>query len=71
MRAVPAARALAQRLSIDLTQIRGTGRGQLSVGDDIAERALAGIVRRARQRVRDRSRAAVGERCGNFIVGFQ
>ena len=35
VRAVPAARALAQRLSIDLTQIRGTGRGQLVTIDDV------------------------------------
>jgi len=35
VRAVPAARALAQRLGIDLTQIRGTGRGQLVTVDDV------------------------------------
>jgi 2-oxoisovalerate dehydrogenase E2 component (dihydrolipoyl transacylase) len=35
VRAVPAARALAKRLSIDLTQIRGTGRGQLVTVDDV------------------------------------
>ena len=47
----------------------GTGRGQLRVGDDIAERALAGVVGRARQRFRDRSRRAVGDRRGNLVVG--
>jgi pyruvate dehydrogenase E2 component (dihydrolipoamide acetyltransferase) len=35
VRAVPAARALATRLGIDLTQIRGTGRGQLVTVDDV------------------------------------
>jgi 2-oxoisovalerate dehydrogenase E2 component (dihydrolipoyl transacylase) len=35
VRAVPAARALAQRLGIDLTQIRGTGRGELVTVDDV------------------------------------
>ena len=35
VRAVPAARALAQRLSIDITQIRGTGRGELITVDDV------------------------------------
>jgi 2-oxoisovalerate dehydrogenase E2 component (dihydrolipoyl transacylase) len=35
VRAVPAARALAQRLGIDLTQIPGTGRGQLVTVDDV------------------------------------
>ncbi len=35
VRAVPAARALAQRLGIDLTQVRGTGRGQLVTVDDV------------------------------------
>jgi 2-oxoisovalerate dehydrogenase E2 component (dihydrolipoyl transacylase) len=34
-RAVPAARALAKRLGIDLTQVRGTGRGQLVTVDDV------------------------------------
>src|SRR6202041_4209832 len=47
------------------------GCGDLGVGDDIAERALAGIVGRARQAVRDRPRPAVGDRCGDFIVSFQ
>jgi 2-oxoisovalerate dehydrogenase E2 component (dihydrolipoyl transacylase) len=35
MRAVPAARALAKQLGIDLTQVRGTGRGQLITVDDV------------------------------------
>jgi 2-oxoisovalerate dehydrogenase E2 component (dihydrolipoyl transacylase) len=35
MRAVPAARALAKQLGIDLTQVRGTGRGQLVTVDDV------------------------------------
>ncbi len=47
------------------------GRGQLGVGDDIAERALAGVVGRARQRFRDRSRAAVGDRRGKLVVRFK
>jgi pyruvate dehydrogenase E2 component (dihydrolipoamide acetyltransferase) len=34
-RAVPAARALAERLSIDITRIRGTGRGNLVTVDDV------------------------------------
>ena len=34
-RAVPAARALAKQLGIDLTQVRGTGRGQLVTVDDV------------------------------------
>jgi 2-oxoisovalerate dehydrogenase E2 component (dihydrolipoyl transacylase) len=41
VRAVPAARALAQRLSIDLTQIRGTGRGQLVTIDDVLRASAA------------------------------
>ena len=39
--------------------------------DDIAQRALAGIVGRARQRCRDRPRAAVGDRCGKLVVSLQ
>jgi len=35
VRAVPAARALAKRLGVDLTQIRGTGLGQLVTVDDV------------------------------------
>jgi len=35
VRAIPAARALAQRLSLDITQIQGTGRGQLVTVDDV------------------------------------
>ena len=35
VRAVPAARALAKQLGIDLMQIRGTGRGQLVTVDDV------------------------------------
>ena len=42
VRAVPAARALAQRLSIDITQIRGTGRGELVTVDDVLQMAGAG-----------------------------
>jgi 2-oxoisovalerate dehydrogenase E2 component (dihydrolipoyl transacylase) len=41
VRAVPAARALAQRLGIDLTQIRGTGRGQLVTVDDVLHASSA------------------------------
>jgi 2-oxoisovalerate dehydrogenase E2 component (dihydrolipoyl transacylase) len=40
-RAVPAARALAKRLGIDLTQVRGTGRGQLVTIDDVLRAAPA------------------------------
>lgn len=47
IRAVPAARALAQRMGIDLRQVKGTGRGQLVTVDDVlrissAATALAG-----------------------------
>jgi 2-oxoisovalerate dehydrogenase E2 component (dihydrolipoyl transacylase) len=42
VRAVPAARALAQRLSIDIAQIRGTGRGELVTVDDVLQMAGAG-----------------------------
>jgi 2-oxoisovalerate dehydrogenase E2 component (dihydrolipoyl transacylase) len=35
VRAIPAARALARRLSIDITQVRGTGRGGLVTVDDV------------------------------------
>src|SRR5882757_9154399 len=35
VRAIPAARALAKRLSLDITQIQGTGRGQLVTVDDV------------------------------------
>jgi 2-oxoisovalerate dehydrogenase E2 component (dihydrolipoyl transacylase) len=35
IRAVPAARAVAKRLGIDLTQVRGTGRGGLITIDDV------------------------------------
>jgi len=35
VRAVPAARALATRLGLDLTQIQGTGRGQLITVEDV------------------------------------
>jgi 2-oxoisovalerate dehydrogenase E2 component (dihydrolipoyl transacylase) len=35
VRAVPAARALAARLGVDLTQVGGTGRGQLVTVDDV------------------------------------
>jgi 2-oxoisovalerate dehydrogenase E2 component (dihydrolipoyl transacylase) len=41
VRAVPAARALAQRLGIDLTQVRGTGRGQLVTVDDVLQASSA------------------------------
>ena len=46
VRAVPAARALAKQLGIDLTHIRGTGRGQLVTVDDVlhASRATARAV---------------------------
>jgi pyruvate dehydrogenase E2 component (dihydrolipoamide acetyltransferase) len=42
VRAVPAARALAKRLSIDIAQIRGTGRGELVTVDDVLQMAGAG-----------------------------
>jgi 2-oxoisovalerate dehydrogenase E2 component (dihydrolipoyl transacylase) len=42
VRAVPAARALAQRLSIDIAQIRGTGRGELVTVDDVLQMTGAG-----------------------------
>ena len=35
VRAVPAARALARRLGLDITEIRGTGRGELVTVDDV------------------------------------
>ena len=35
VRAIPAARALAKRLAIDITQVRGTGRGGLVTVDDV------------------------------------
>jgi 2-oxoisovalerate dehydrogenase E2 component (dihydrolipoyl transacylase) len=35
VRAIPAARALATRLGLDITQIQGTGRGQLVTVDDV------------------------------------
>jgi 2-oxoisovalerate dehydrogenase E2 component (dihydrolipoyl transacylase) len=41
VRAVPAARALAQRLGLDLAQIRGTGRGQLVTVDDVLHASTA------------------------------
>jgi pyruvate dehydrogenase E2 component (dihydrolipoamide acetyltransferase) len=41
VRAVPAARALAQRLGIDLKQVRGTGRGQLVTVDDVLQASPA------------------------------
>src|SRR5260370_4681109 len=47
VRAVPAARALAQRLGVDLTQIRGTGRGQLVTVDDVLEASSAARARLA------------------------
>lgn len=39
--AVPAARALAKRLGVDLTQIRGTGRGELVTVDDVLRASAA------------------------------
>ena len=42
VRAVPAARALAKRLSIDITQIRGTGRGGLVTVDDVLHMTAVG-----------------------------
>jgi 2-oxoisovalerate dehydrogenase E2 component (dihydrolipoyl transacylase) len=42
VRAVPAARALAKRLSIDIAQIRGTGRGELVTVDDVLQMTGAG-----------------------------
>jgi 2-oxoisovalerate dehydrogenase E2 component (dihydrolipoyl transacylase) len=42
VRAVPAARALAKRLSIDISQIRGTGRGELVTVDDVLHMTAAG-----------------------------
>jgi pyruvate dehydrogenase E2 component (dihydrolipoamide acetyltransferase) len=41
IRAVPAARAVAKRLGIDLTQIRGSGRGGLVTVDDVVNAAPA------------------------------
>jgi 2-oxoisovalerate dehydrogenase E2 component (dihydrolipoyl transacylase) len=40
-RAVPAARALARKLGIDLAQIRGTGRGELITVDDVVNMSAA------------------------------
>jgi 2-oxoisovalerate dehydrogenase E2 component (dihydrolipoyl transacylase) len=42
VRAVPAARALSKRLGIDLTQVRGTGRGELVTVDDVLRAAPLG-----------------------------
>jgi 2-oxoisovalerate dehydrogenase E2 component (dihydrolipoyl transacylase) len=41
VKAVPAARALAKRLGIDLTQVHGTGRGQLVTIDDVLQASQA------------------------------
>ncbi len=41
IRAVPAARAIAGRLGIDLTQVRGTGRGGLVTVDDVVDASAA------------------------------
>jgi 2-oxoisovalerate dehydrogenase E2 component (dihydrolipoyl transacylase) len=41
IRAVPAARAVAKRLGIDLTQIRGSGRGGLVTVDDVVDASPA------------------------------
>ena len=41
VRAVPAARALARRLGLDLAQLRGTGRGQLVTVDDVLHASTA------------------------------
>jgi 2-oxoisovalerate dehydrogenase E2 component (dihydrolipoyl transacylase) len=41
VRAIPAARALAKRLGIDLTQVHGTGRGQLVTVDDVLQASQA------------------------------
>jgi 2-oxoisovalerate dehydrogenase E2 component (dihydrolipoyl transacylase) len=41
-RAIPAARALAKRLGIDLLQVRGTGRGELVTVDDVLRAAPLG-----------------------------
>jgi 2-oxoisovalerate dehydrogenase E2 component (dihydrolipoyl transacylase) len=42
VRAVPAARALAKRLGINIAQIRGTGRGELVTVDDVLHVTAAG-----------------------------
>src|SRR5262249_41050289 len=42
VRAIPAARALAKRLGVDLTRIRGTGRGLLVTVDDVLHASAAG-----------------------------
>ncbi len=59
VRAVPAARALAQRLSIDIAQIRGTGRGELVTVDDVLQMAGAG---------RPRADAAAGRTTGERVT---
>lgn len=47
LRAAPAARALARKLSIDLTSIKGTGRGGVIIVDDVIARAPAAVQRPA------------------------
>jgi 2-oxoisovalerate dehydrogenase E2 component (dihydrolipoyl transacylase) len=42
VRAIPAARALAKRLAIDITQVSGTGRGGLVTVDDVLRTVPAG-----------------------------
>jgi len=49
VRAVPAARALAKRLSIDLAHIRGTGRGALVTVDDVLHMTKDGSAHSAHQ----------------------
>lgn len=47
IRAVPAARAVANRLGIDLTQVQGTGRGGLVTVDDVVNASSAGAASRS------------------------
>jgi pyruvate dehydrogenase E2 component (dihydrolipoamide acetyltransferase) len=60
VRAVPAARALAKRLSIDIAQIRGTGRGELVTVEDVLQMAGAG---------RPRPSAAVAHTTDTALAG--
>ena len=49
--------------------LRVLRRRQLRIGDDVAERTLAGVVRQARQRLRYRSRRTVGDGGSELVVG--
>ena len=68
VRAVPAARALARSLGVDLESLRGSGRGGLITLDDVMQRAGSGALRRARQQSIRRRGAAAGRAGGDVEV---